>query len=569
MRSPTGPAHEGPATAAPPVDVAPADPGLAASWRDAVLQSALDSIVVMDSEGIVREFNPAAERTFGYRREEAVGAPLADLIVPPELRARHWAGLRRYLATGEGPVLHRRIEIVGIRKDGSRLPVELAIVPFRQGDALLFAGYLRDLTDRIEAQEQIRRRTATAQLLQQVPIEANEAATVDEAARICLEQVCRYTGWPVGHVFFLPQGGDALVSLDIWAKEDPAMDLDGFKDETRRLRFGRGAGLPGRVWAAAKADWILDIEADPGFLRKQEALKIGLRSAFAFPVLVRNEVWAVLEFFAPDRRPPDAELVAVLENVGYQLGRVLERRRAEEQLRDANQRLRRLNEARRQLLNMTAHELGNPLTPISIHLGLLRASVGDGEGSRSLDVLERNVARLRALVQDLLETARLEAGTVHLEIRPVDVAAEARRATEAVAEVALQSGVDLRMSGAREAWAQCDPKRLAQVLDNLLSNALKFTPRGGRVDVLVAAGPAVVVEVQDSGIGIAEEGLARLFEPFQQVHDRKVSKGGTGLGLHIARGLVESMGGTLTARSAGAGKGATFRIELPAALGSA
>lgn len=169
-----------------------------AVWS-AVLTAALDCIIVMDSRGIVREFNPAAEATFGWKRAEAVGQTLADLIVPPELRARHTQGLRHYLQTGEGPVLGKRIEIEGVRKDGSRLPVELAIVPFDSGGERLFAGYLRDLSERVAAQRELQRRNDLARLLQEIPLTMAAANDLDAAVAGGLDAVRRFMEWPLGH----------------------------------------------------------------------------------------------------------------------------------------------------------------------------------------------------------------------------------------------------------------------------------------------------------------------------------------------------------------------------------
>jgi two-component system, chemotaxis family, CheB/CheR fusion protein len=125
----------------------------------AILESALDCIITMDANGVVREFNPAAERVFGFRREEAVGRELAELIIPPRMREQHRRGLAHYLGTGEGPMVGRRIEINALRRDGTEILVELAIAPFKANGALLFTGYLRDITER-RRDEQARRHFA-------------------------------------------------------------------------------------------------------------------------------------------------------------------------------------------------------------------------------------------------------------------------------------------------------------------------------------------------------------------------------------------------------------------------
>ena len=121
--------------------------------KAAVLDSVLDCIVTMDADGMVIEFNAAAERTFGYTKAEAIGRALADLIIPPPLRAAHAAGLARYLATGAGPLLGKLIEITAVRSDGSEIPVELAITAIRSDKAPIFTGVLRDITARKQADE--------------------------------------------------------------------------------------------------------------------------------------------------------------------------------------------------------------------------------------------------------------------------------------------------------------------------------------------------------------------------------------------------------------------------------
>src|SRR3984893_3736204 len=126
----------------------------------AILESALDCIITMDAGGIVREFNPAAERVFGFARAEAVGQELAELIIPHSLREQHRKGLAHFLKTGEGPVLGRRIEINALRHDGSEILVELAITPFEIEGAPFFTAYLRDITQRKRVEEASRRLAA-------------------------------------------------------------------------------------------------------------------------------------------------------------------------------------------------------------------------------------------------------------------------------------------------------------------------------------------------------------------------------------------------------------------------
>src|SRR5207245_2940107 len=125
-----------------------------------ILENALDCIITMDAAGRVVEFNPAAEHVFGFSREEAIGQELAELIIPPRMREQHRRGLAHYLRTGEGPLLGKRVEIAGMRRDGSEILVELAISPFKIDGSTLFTAYLRDITERKRNEEASRRLAA-------------------------------------------------------------------------------------------------------------------------------------------------------------------------------------------------------------------------------------------------------------------------------------------------------------------------------------------------------------------------------------------------------------------------
>jgi PAS domain S-box-containing protein len=140
------------------IDRARASAAVAASEARtrAILEAALECIVTMDDRGCVVEFNPAAERTFGYSRDNIIGREMAELIVPPRLRDRHRQGLQRYLDTGNAVVLNRRIEIIGMRSDGSEFPVELAITRIPLPGSPIFTGYLRDITERKQAEQELR-----------------------------------------------------------------------------------------------------------------------------------------------------------------------------------------------------------------------------------------------------------------------------------------------------------------------------------------------------------------------------------------------------------------------------
>jgi signal transduction histidine kinase len=255
---------------------------------------------------------------------------------------------------------------------------------------------------------------------------------------------------------------------------------------------------------------------------------------------------------------------------------ISERKRAAEASQAAASReaeletLRKMNSFKTQFLNTAAHELNTPLTPLRLQLHLLKAgSMGtlNDRQSKAVSLLDRNVSRLSGLVGEILEVARLQSGRIRLTPAAVEVDAVVDEVIESFNETARKVGVNLAFEGTPALHAYADRNRFTQVLFNLVSNALKFTPAGGSVTVLAAERDRLVeVQVRDTGLGLTDEQVSRLFQPFSQVHDpMAVPASGTGLGLYICKGLVEAQGGTISVRSAGPGRGSTFTFTLPAA----
>jgi PAS domain S-box-containing protein len=245
--------------------------------------------------------------------------------------------------------------------------------------------------------------------------------------------------------------------------------------------------------------------------------------------------------------------------------------RAAQDERESRLEMRRLKEQadfKTNFLRTAAHELGTPLTPIKIQLRILRDQLAKRPPSdewKSVAILERNVDRLQVLVRDLLESARLQSGRMKLNPRAMDLAHQVHDVVETFQQPAIEIGISLDAKMPNEMAMVGDPDRITQVLYNLLSNAMKFTPPGGRVHVQADdLGETVRFVVEDTGSGFTPEQASRLFQPFSQVHDAmQTSKPGSGLGLYICKGIVEQHGGGITAHSDGPGKGSRFTVSLP------
>jgi PAS domain S-box-containing protein len=230
-------------------------------------------------------------------------------------------------------------------------------------------------------------------------------------------------------------------------------------------------------------------------------------------------------------------------------------------------RLEELNKMRMEFLNSAAHDLKTPLTPLKLQLATFRITgKSNPEQKAGLDLMERNVTRFQVLVDDMLDAARLQAGKLKLRREAVDLAPLVQEAVASFQETARAAGLQMEVALAPRIVIDADPSKLVQVLMNLVSNAVKYTPKGGRIQVdLVDGGPEAHLTIADSGLGMTTDQLSRLFQPFVRLHEELAVAKGTGLGLYISKGITEQHGGRIWAESEGPGKGSTFHLAWPLA----
>lgn len=238
-----------------------------------------------------------------------------------------------------------------------------------------------------------------------------------------------------------------------------------------------------------------------------------------------------------------------------------------EKARAELERIRKIEAFRGRFMSDAAHELRTPLLPIRSELHLLAMDLDrlDADGKRSIELLTRNFDRMAGLVDDLLESARMQAGRLAIDLAPADLHEVVRHAVESFRPMASERKISLSLAAKGRGGARIDTARMGQVVFNLLSNALKFTPVGGVINVVseVASGQARI-QVRDTGIGIAHRDQAVIFDAFSRVSDEATSRiQGTGLGLSIARTIVELHGGRIWVESRGKGRGSAFIVELP------
>jgi signal transduction histidine kinase/CheY-like chemotaxis protein len=401
------------------------------------------------------------------------------------------------------------------------------------------------------------------ELLQTITVAANEAATVEAAMGIALDRVCAHTRWPVGHVYLKDSAG-VLVPTTLWHLDSPER-YEMFRNVSEAMTFAPGAGLPGRVLEERKPAWIVDVTKDLNFPRSKAAQDSGLRAGFAFPVLAGEEVVAVMEFFSGEPAEPDDAALTIMAHVGGQLGRVIERQRAADALKLASQH-------KSQFLANMSHELRTPLNAIIGISEMMQEDARDLNREGDLEQLDRVVRAARhllALINDILDLSKIEAGKMDLHVESFAIAPVVQDVVNTVGTLADKNENSLRLECPPEIGSiSADQIRLRQALLNLASNAAKFTEKGtitiSVTRTVAETGDWIVFSVTDTGIGLTAEQKGRLFQEFVQADASTTRKyGGTGLGLAISRRFCQMMGGDITVESE-AGKGSTFTIRLPA-----
>ena len=295
-----------------------------------IIDSALDAVITMDIEGRAIDWNRRAEEIFGWTRNEVAGKTIAELIMPQEYLTQHLDGLRQFRSTGQGRIINQKLELTALRRNGQEFPIELMVTQVEWNDQIIFNAFVRDVSERKEAEQLIAREKIETALLQQASYASSVHDALEDALRICVTNLGEISGWSVGHAFVRNPAGNRLVSSRIWyfANNNNFRELQSVSEE---VAFARGEDLPGQVWQTGKAVWITDIEQDETIIRRHGQVNLGVRAAFAFPVKVDDEVVAVVEFFNTKRVSPDQNLLLLARGVKNKIRQMIERMQWQEE----------------------------------------------------------------------------------------------------------------------------------------------------------------------------------------------------------------------------------------------
>lgn len=473
------------------------------------IDTALDAVITMDSNGIIRDWNTQAEAIFGWSRSEALGRTLHDMIIPPDLRDEHLRGFQNYLANEEGPLLNRRIEVVGLRRDGSSFPVELSIAPIMLQGTLMFSGFLRDITERIASEQKIR-----------------------DLSRV--------------NAMILTNAAEGIIAVE----------------RGGRLVFANPAAR--RLLGWKPEETVSDVHA---------ALHHGeTGDSCAFFKATRGEVFHPTEttFNTPDQRIEILFTSAPILEEGGITGAVLtfvdvrERKRLERQLEQAN----RISGLGRVAATI-AHEFNNVLMGIQPFTEIIRRRSDDEKIMKAAAQISTSVTRGKRVTEEILRFTQ----PAEPALRPINIGQWLLSLLPELRALASQRIQVLTDIPEEPLKVGADPIQLQQVITNLVMNGRDAIPGNGFIritvrhqgatnspDALVVPGGFVLLTVADSGSGMSEHVLKHIFDPLFTT-----KRTGTGLGLAVTEQVIRSHGGSIHAESQ-PGNGTTFFIRLPVTI---
>lgn len=556
--------REGEVPEGAPVDRAKKEElGDAALMFESVIRESPLAITVFDRDSRVMVWNPAAERLLGWSAEEVLGNP--PPMIPDESRREieivNAAALEGDTLTG--------IETRALHKDGDIFDVTLSTAPFYDGFGRINGAMavLVDISERKRAEEVL---GFLSRISAELTLSLSIQPILDRLAELSL-----------------PILGD-FVAIDLFDDDDrlqrvaalhadpelawlaerlrdyPPVDRMVRRERRGRARSrhagkGPGADTPPRVTQPTilyevPDSWIVQSVRDLEHLRLMRQL--APRSIMIVPLVARGRTLGILTLAITTTRPSygirDLELA---QEVARRAATAIENARLYEETEEAVR-------SRDEVMAIVSHDLRNPINTISMTAQLLEERLTDEEDKRLLDVISRSTARMEKLIRDLLDIARIEAGAFTIEPRDTDPGELVREAVQLQQPLARESSIDLKAELPRELpTIPADRERVLQVFQNIIENALRFTPEGGSVTVRAQEVPeGVRFTVQDTGSGIEPDVLPHLFDRFWQA--RKSARGGAGIGLSIARGIVEAHGGQIEAEST-PGVGTSISFTLP------
>ncbi|MBP1152467.1 ATP-binding protein [Methylocaldum sp. RMAD-M] len=543
-----------------------------------MIESSAEAVVTIDRHGIIKEWNGAAERIFGWPRDQMIGGRLSEFIIPHRYREAHEAGLKRFLATGQGTVLNRTIELSALNSAGEEFPIELSVWPVRCAEGYRFSAFLRDITERKRAMQDAAETAERALRFRTVLFELARMDKTDYKGSLL--RILRTAAYTLGlgrMVFgrFEEREDDVALRPEIIYRAES----DDTVPESELGGFGM-SGYP-QYYAAIISNRPVvanDAWTDPATVefRDHYLAPLGITSMLDVPVWLDGRVVAVVcHEHMGTARTWTAEEVGFALSIGNLVALTLEAanrtqaeadlRQAEAEVRKALAREQELNELKSRFVSMTSHEFRTPLTAILSSTELLEAygeRLASDKKAELLGMIKTAVKNMTRMLEEVLFIGKSDTGHLQFNPQPTDVDDFCEQLLKEVRTgVGREHDIEFTATG-HPAPALVDTHLLRQIILNLISNGIKFSPKGSTVSLVCTRDAAgLVFEVADRGVGIPPEDRANLFNTFHRARNVNNIQG-TGLGLAIVKKCIELHGGDITYTSE-LGKGTRFLVRIP------
>ncbi len=294
------------------------------SCFEAVINATVEGIVVIDENGIIHTFNPAAESLFGYQANEVMGKNIS-LLMPEPYKSEHDNYIQKYIRTGKSNLIGVWRELTAVRKDGSMFSIELAANPIDFDNQKFFVGTIRNINEKREAD-------ARRDLLHNL---SSILANSDDLEKVCpkvLQTICEFMSWDLIFCWVLDQENQVLRCCYSWHSPKNIEQFKEFVEKSYEMVLKKGKGLPGRVWEGCKPHWIHNVTQDNNFPRSPFALKAGLQAGFGFPITSSNKMVGLIEVFTKKTIKPNEDMTQLISSLGNQIGQLFERNELKQRL---------------------------------------------------------------------------------------------------------------------------------------------------------------------------------------------------------------------------------------------
>lgn len=541
-----------------------------------LVETSSDWVWEMDENAVYTYASPKVSSLLGYKPQEIIGKTPSELTTPEN--AKYVAEAFAELFASREPFTC--LENTNLHKDGHLIILEGSGVPIvdRLGKFRGYRGIDRDITERKRAQEQLDFLHSMTQAL-------FKSQDFHAALSVALQKVCEATGWELGEAWVPKADGSTLECSPAWFSKIEG--VENFRKASEEFTFAPGCGLPGRVWVSKQPEWLPDvsIESNQVYLRANLAQQVGLKAGLGIPVIANNIVLAVLAFYMFETRQEDPGLIELI-SASTELGLMIQRKQAEGEIRKALVREKELTELKSRFITMTSHEFRTPLTTIQSSAELIEFysyKWTDEKKTTHLHRIQKSVKYMTKLLNDVLIIGKVEAGKLKLNPLPLDIEkfclnlveelqfndTNQHRMIFKIEAVDKQNTEEIEYSELTSHHSQLptqkpclDEKILRQILENLLGNAIKYSPNGSTVELTLSyVQNDLIFKIIDRGIGIPKVDLPVLFESFHRANNVGTIAG-TGLGLAIVKKCLDIHKGQIEVESE-VGLGSTFTITLP------